>query len=546
MTKKKLKQSVLVGALTSSFGIFISKALGLLYYSPLSALAGEGNMAFYSIVYTYYDLLLKISSAGIPFAIAALVARYCAKEDYKTALLVKKLGISLIMGLSVTVAFVFFLIATPLARQSMGSQASPEDIANLRNLFYILLVAVIFVPYLSAIRGYYQGLKRLDLYASSQVLEQFVRVGSILFFGYLLVRVFSLENVYAIYTAIAAAGIAAIVALLFVLHGSKAEDRRVSELVALQKDEALARKAVFTELFSLGLPYVLISALGSISPLVNTTYFLDLATSEYVGMTQEYAKLSLGILQANCNKLSSIPQVLSLGFSSGLVPYLTESLERQDFRKLSNQITQLLDTVLYILIPVLFVFVFFAKDIYYIMYGKDNLELGTSLFRMSNILTLTDTIAPILSSIMITLRMRKSTILVLLASCFVKILSFYPCIMLFGAYGMIYSSFLCTSTVIILYLLILRKRFSIGFRETVRRGIMIIGISFIMVVPAYMIHRFLHFSYDSRFYDILIMGGIGILMVVLYYFLSVAMRLPQMIFDIEKPSIKNLLQRFRA
>ncbi|MBQ1508507.1 MAG: oligosaccharide flippase family protein, partial [Erysipelotrichaceae bacterium] len=174
MTQKKLKQSVLVGALTSSFGIFISKALGLLYYSPLSALAGEENMAFYSIVYTYYDLLLKISSAGIPFAIAALVARYCAKEDYKTALLVKKLGISLIMGLSVTVAFVFFLIATPLARQSMGSQASPEDIANLRNIFYILLVAVIFVPYLSAIRGYYQGLKRLDLYASSQVLEQFV------------------------------------------------------------------------------------------------------------------------------------------------------------------------------------------------------------------------------------------------------------------------------------------------------------------------------------------------------------------------------------
>ena len=110
MTKKKqgqVKQSLLVGALASSFGVFISKVLGLLYYSPLSSLAGEGNMAFYSITYTYYDLLLKISSAGIPFAIAALVAKYVAREDYKTALVVKKLGISIVMGISFLSAIVF-------------------------------------------------------------------------------------------------------------------------------------------------------------------------------------------------------------------------------------------------------------------------------------------------------------------------------------------------------------------------------------------------------------------------------------------------------
>ena len=56
MSEKRIKQSVLVGALTSSFGIFISKALGLLYLTPLNALAGESNMSFYSITYTYYDL----------------------------------------------------------------------------------------------------------------------------------------------------------------------------------------------------------------------------------------------------------------------------------------------------------------------------------------------------------------------------------------------------------------------------------------------------------------------------------------------------------
>ena len=118
MTKRQKanpKQSLLIGALASSFGVFVSKMLGLLYYSPLSSLAGEGNMAFYSITYTYYDLLLKISSAGIPFAIAAIVAKYVAHEDYKTAMVVRKLGTSLVMAISVFSAFIFIFCSGSIA-----------------------------------------------------------------------------------------------------------------------------------------------------------------------------------------------------------------------------------------------------------------------------------------------------------------------------------------------------------------------------------------------------------------------------------------------
>jgi len=39
-----------------------------------SALAGTENMSFYSAAYTYYNVLLQISSAGLPYAIAAIAA----------------------------------------------------------------------------------------------------------------------------------------------------------------------------------------------------------------------------------------------------------------------------------------------------------------------------------------------------------------------------------------------------------------------------------------------------------------------------------------
>ena len=404
MTKRQKanpKQSLLIGALASSFGVFVSKMLGLLYYSPLSSLAGEGNMAFYSITYTYYDLLLKISSAGIPFAIAAIVAKYVAHEDYKTAMVVRKLGTSLVMAISVFSAFIFIFCSGSIARQSLGNLASDADIANLKNLFMILILAVILVPYLSVIRSYYQGLKRLDLYASSQVLEQFVRVFFILIAGFVVVKILKFDSIYAIYTAIMAAGIAAFVAILFFKKSTKEDDRRIDELIKNQEGEAADTRYIFKEIVDLGVPYLLISFLGSSGPLVNTSFFLSHVTASG-GMPQAEAVLSLGILQANCSKLNAIPQVLTSGFCAGLVPYLTESLVKQDYRQMNKQIMQILNTVLYILIPVLFIFNFFARDVYYIMYGNSNLDLGTSLFKASNYYAFTETVLTILSSIMIT------------------------------------------------------------------------------------------------------------------------------------------------
>lgn len=544
MSEKRIKQSVLVGALTSSFGIFISKALGLLYLTPLNALAGESNMSFYSITYTYYDLLLKISSAGIPFAIAALVARYYAKEDYKTVLLVKKLGVSIIMALSFLSALFLLIMANPLARQSMGRMASPEDLNNLRNLFYILLLAIIFVPYLSALRGYYQGLKRLDLYASSQVLEQIIRVGVILLCGYILVRILKLDNIYAIYSAIAAAGIGAIISLLFLMKSTNEDDHHINELIDKQESEALSRRLILKEILFLGIPYVLMSVFGSASPLVNTTYFLDHATRN--GMPMLEAKLSLGILQTNCSKLASIPQVLTLGFSSGLVPYLTESLETQNIEKLTKQICQLIETVLFILIPVLFIYVAFSKDIYFIMYGNRNLELGNNIFKAYNLVTFTDTLAPIFSSIMITLRMHKHTLIVLVIAFFVKLLSFFPLVSYVGTYGMIISSALCSLFSIILYLFILNKSFGIKYKSTFNRILKTIIASIIMIIPTYLIHYFINPNYDNRLLSLIIMAGLGLIMLIIYYFASTLLKLPQEIFEIEDISIKKLLKRFRT
>ena len=547
MNKENIKSSLLIGSLASSFGIFISKFLGLLYYSPLSAIAGESNMAFYSIVYTYYDLLLQISQAGIPFAIAAMVARYMANNDYKTVLMIRKLGTSIVMALSVGVAFVLLLLTEGLARQSLGYSAPLNDINNLKAMFNILTISVITVPLLSSTRGYIQGLKRLDIFASSQVLEQLVRVLSILAFSYLFVKIMNFESIWAIFVAIAAAALGAIVAYIFTVRLSKEDAKHVEELAAQQDyDATRTKKELFIEILTLGIPYLFISFLGAAGPLVNTTFFLDYMTKVNGPEIYDSAKLSVGILQSNIAKIANIPSVFAMGFSSGMVPYLSESLENHDNKKINEQITQIMDASLYILIPIVVVFIFFARDIYFIFYGNYNLTLGASLLCVSNIQLFLGCVAPILSSVLMSLKMRKDAIIALIVSFLIKLITFFPLVRLFGAYGMIYSSGLYYLVQIVMYLYYLKKTFGVDIRGTYGNMFMITLSSLAMVIPAIVIHNLIGFDYQSRLIDIGIMGGVGILMVIIYYVVTVHFSIPQKILQMDDVSIKQLISKLKV
>ena len=131
--KNKVKQSFIAGSLTSSAGVFLSKLIGLFYVVPFKSIAGQSNMAFYSAAYTWYNVLLQISSAGLPFAVAAIVAKYVNKNDFKTVVLVRKLSTALLMVFGFVMAVIFILMSGPLAVSAMGS-LSEQNIRQMQNM----------------------------------------------------------------------------------------------------------------------------------------------------------------------------------------------------------------------------------------------------------------------------------------------------------------------------------------------------------------------------------------------------------------------------
>ena len=70
------KQSIIAGGLISSAGMFFAKFLGLFYAVPFNSIIGNiSNVAIYGVAFNIYSYILNICLAGMPFAIAAMVAK---------------------------------------------------------------------------------------------------------------------------------------------------------------------------------------------------------------------------------------------------------------------------------------------------------------------------------------------------------------------------------------------------------------------------------------------------------------------------------------
>ena len=93
--KNSVKNSVIISGLIGTGGLFVAKLLGLVYSIPFSSILGsEAYMGYYGQAYNIYSYVLNVFTAGFPFAVATLVARYTVLKDAKTVLLVKKISLS--------------------------------------------------------------------------------------------------------------------------------------------------------------------------------------------------------------------------------------------------------------------------------------------------------------------------------------------------------------------------------------------------------------------------------------------------------------------
>lgn len=526
------KHSLILGGLTSSAGVFISKAIGILYVSPFTMLATSENLSYYARAYNVYEIVLNVSIAGLPFAIATMVAKYTLKGQFKTVLLVRKLSTA-ILALMGFVAMIFLLLAAhPIAQFSVSGAANSLEVLRTRNVMMIMALAVFTVPLLNSYRGFYQGLKELKIYSFSQVLEQITRVTFLLGIGFLLVYIMKFDAIWAVYAAIASTSLSAVSSIIYFIG----KDRKyLSEIKvkAKESDESIPnQKDIIKEMFYFSIPFLLNVFLNNSNNTINLLFFNKAMLMH--GATHIEADLYYSMVMFTTNKLTSIPQVVAPGFITAIIPYVTAAFENKDLKQMQKHVLDSVETVFYITLPLAYFLFGISTEIYYVMYGSKGLEMGGEVLRYNSITGILFNLAAVSNALMMALRLRKQNLVISFGGVILKFVLFVPMIVWLGYKGSIYSNAINQLVLFIINMALIKMNYKVHYTRTIRRVIlMFIGL-FAMQLSFFGLNAIgLHVIDQGRFIALIELGVYGVVGVLVYLITTSYFKLPQKILNLD-------------
>ncbi len=148
---------VLMGA------IILVKIIGALFKMPMTSMLGTVGRGYFNSAYEIYTPVFAIAMAGLPVAVSKMVAESVALGKFRQARSIFKVSqkVFIVVGLAGTL--ILLTAALPYAK----------FVANMKSLRAILCVApsIFLCCYMSAYRGYYEGLRNMVPTAISQVIE---------------------------------------------------------------------------------------------------------------------------------------------------------------------------------------------------------------------------------------------------------------------------------------------------------------------------------------------------------------------------------------
>lgn len=301
--------------------VFMTKLLGFVFRIQFMRVAGEEAVGIYMTAYPAFIFFLSLVQLGVPIAVAKVIAELKAKGESAKLPAVMRTAtfITIITGivfLPLSILFIPFLSETLL-----GNAASSTT----------LYVGIAIIPIAAAcglIRGYFQGIVRIEETAWSQIIEQICRIALI---TWMLPMFLTPDNnamnaAYAMGITLIAEALSACY-LWFKYHQHKKRERN-----PIQKKE----KFPMQPLLSIALP-------SSGSRLFGTfTWFLEpiifLRALSLAGVGAVAATSLYGVISGVLIPLLLFPSFIPYALSVVLVPAVSGAAASSNKKKLQERI----------------------------------------------------------------------------------------------------------------------------------------------------------------------------------------------------------------
>ncbi len=168
MSEAQKKQNFLQGTALLAMATAIVKVIGALYKIPLNAIIGEQGFGYFNTAYEIYNVLLMISTAGLPVAMSRMISQASSLGHYNQVRRIYATARGIFLGLGI----VGTLLMTVFCRQLAVFQNQPDAWAAIGCLGPCVLLICI----MSTFRGFFQGQSNMLPTSVSQVLEAVVKL----------------------------------------------------------------------------------------------------------------------------------------------------------------------------------------------------------------------------------------------------------------------------------------------------------------------------------------------------------------------------------
>ena len=467
MAEKK-KNSFVGNVLMLMFSQVLIKILGLVYRLAITNAEGFGDQGngYYSAGYQVYAVLLIISSQGIPGAVSKLVSNKVAEGKYKEAHRVFKVSLLVFAIIGFIASLLLFLTADFVS----------NNILNVSDVSYVLKVlspAIFFVCVSAVIRGYFAGLGTMKASSISQALEQFFNCVLTVTFVYALIG----EEPY----IMAAAGnlsttLAILISFTYLLFFYKSNIKKYAENSNEKVDTSKGSVKKLSKLIILtAIPLTIGSVISVVTSFIDTVTVSNLIQIAYDGilgskeLLEKEAMRLTGIL-SKVDTLVNLPIAINLSFYSALIPAITASIAKKDYKSASKKISFSISTSLLIVIPCAAGFIFLADPILKMLYP--NASDGALVLQIASITMIFVAVNHTLQGSLFGLGKMYTPALALLCGSIVKVI--LNLILIrdpnINIYGAVISSLICQLITFTIIYKVIKK--SINFKINVKNGVL--------------------------------------------------------------------------
>ena len=312
MANQAKKSTFFGGVATLATGVVIVKLIGALYKIPLANILGETGFSYFTAAYNIYNVLLMISTAGLPVALSKTISEANALGRYNQVNRVFRVALTTFIILGSLSTLIMLIGAEPITIL----MKTPNAKASVR----ALAPAALVVCCMAAIRGYFQGHGNMAPTSTSQVIEAAFKLVLGLALASLLARQ-SLPLASA--GAILGVTIGTVIALAFLLLVFFRRRRTPPS-----NDIPESSDKILKTLVSIAVPITIGSSVTNIVYLVDNGIILS-QLQNVLGMTQDQADAMYGIYSA-AGTLYSLPSSLMIPFTASILPAVSACLSRKD------------------------------------------------------------------------------------------------------------------------------------------------------------------------------------------------------------------------